>query len=83
MLSCLTLPVVQVEMKPDLDATKFSPQNAYFFARLSKMAYRASHEVQGLLVGNSTSAGLGFDRFHWFEVSGAQADGMRRVVRHG
>eukprot|EP00904_Undaria_pinnatifida_P008926 jgi/Undpi1/5163/HiC_scaffold_19.g08514.m1 len=58
----------KVEMKPDLDATKFSPQNAYFFARLSKMAYRASHEVQGLLVGNSTSAGLGFDRFHWFEA---------------
>lgn len=56
-------------MKPDLSATTFSPQNAYYFARLSKMAYRKKHEVEGLLAGNSTSKGLGFDRFHWFEVS--------------
>lgn len=55
-------------MKPDLKATKFSPQNAYYFARLSRMAYKMKNEVEGLLVGNATSTGLGFDRFHWFEV---------------
>lgn len=66
-------PVDEVEMKPDLKATKFSPQNAYYFARLSRMAYKMKNEVEGLLVGNATSTGLGFDRFHWFEA-GDEAD---------
>lgn len=56
-------------MKPDLRAKTFSLQNAYFFARLSMMAGREHSEVEGFLVGNSTSKGLGFDRFHWFAVS--------------
>lgn len=56
-------------MKPDLRATTFSPLNAYFFAVLSKISYKTPSEAEGLLVGSSTSKGLGFDRFHWFEVS--------------
>lgn len=56
-------------MKPDLRATTFSPQNAYFFALLSKMSYAEQSEVKGFLAGNWTSEGLGFDRFHWFTVS--------------
>lgn len=58
----------QVEMKPDLQATTFSPQNAFYFARLANIAYKPKNEAMGLVKGNSTSAGLGFDRFHWFEV---------------
>ena len=58
----------QVEMKPDLAATTFSAQNAYFFANLSKIAYKPEQEARGLVKGNSTCEGLGFDRFHWFEV---------------
>lgn len=63
-----TMLAPQVEMNPDLRATTFSPQNAYYFARLSKIAYRKKNEVEGLLAGNSTFKGLGFNRFHWFEV---------------
>lgn len=55
-------------MKPDLSAKGFSALNAYFFSGLSKIAYATEDEARGLLVGNSTSAGLGFDRFFWFEV---------------
>lgn len=55
-------------MKPDLRATEFSAQNAYFFANLSKIAYKPEQEARGLVKGNSTCEGLGFDRFHWFEV---------------
>lgn len=55
-------------MKPDLSATSFSPQNAFFFANLSKIAYYPEKEARGLVKGNSTCGGLGFDRFHWFEV---------------
>lgn len=58
----------QVGMKPDLQAVAFSPQSAYFFAHVSQIAYKPEHEARGLVVGNSTSEGLGFDRFHWFEV---------------
>lgn len=56
-------------MKPDVRATTFSPQNAYFFALLSKLSYADLSEVKGFLTGNRTSEGLGFDRFHWFTVS--------------
>lgn len=56
-------------MKPDLKATTFSPQNAFYFSMLSKIAYKPKNEARGIVQGNSTSAGLGFDRFHWFEVS--------------
>ncbi|CAN0019599.1 unnamed protein product [Scytosiphon promiscuus] len=56
-------------MKPDLEATTFSPQNAFYFARLANIAYKPKNEAKGLVKGNSTSAGLGFDRFHWFEAS--------------
>ncbi|CAM9368027.1 unnamed protein product [Hapterophycus canaliculatus] len=55
-------------MKPDLSATSFSPQNAFFFATLSKFAYSPEKEAEGLVKGNSTSEGLGFNRFHWFEA---------------
>lgn len=63
-------------MKPDLRATAFSRQNAYFFARLSVMAYKEHSEVEGFLAGNSTSKGLGFDRFQWFEVGMCTHDSL-------
>lgn len=55
-------------MKPDLEAKIFSPQNAHFFANLSNMAYSPHKEAEGLVVGNSTCEGAGFDSFYWFEV---------------
>lgn len=35
---------------------------------MSKMVYSPKVEVEGMLKGNATSPGMGFDRFHWFEV---------------
>lgn len=55
-------------MKPDLSAMAFSPQNAYFFARMSKIAYVPEDEAKAQVVGSDECEGLGFDRFHWFEV---------------
>lgn len=55
-------------MQPDLSAKGFSALNAFFFSGLSKIAYATEDEARGLLVGNSTNAGLSFDRFFWFEV---------------
>lgn len=46
----------------------FSLQNGFFFASVSKMVYKPKAEAEGLVKGNSTCAGLGFDHFHWFEV---------------
>lgn len=57
-----------MELKPDLSATSFSAQNAFFFAKMSKIAYWPKAEVQGFMQGNDTSNGLGYDRFYWFEV---------------
>lgn len=56
-------------MKPELTATGFSAQNAYFFAEMSRIAYSPENEVEGLIAGNATCEGLGYDRFHWFQVS--------------
>lgn len=58
----------QVVLKPDLEATSFSAQNAYFFAKLSTIAYMPMAEAEGVVKGSATEAGLGFDRFHWFQV---------------
>lgn len=58
----------QVKLEPDLTATSFSAQNAYYFSMMSKMVYAPKAEVDGMLKGNATNPGLGFDRFHWFEV---------------
>lgn len=55
-------------LKPDLEATSFSAQNAYFFAKLSTIAYMTKAEAEGVVKGSATEAGLGFDRFHWFQV---------------
>lgn len=55
-------------MKPDLSAKGFSALNAFFFSRLSKIAYATEDDARGQLIGNSINAGLGFDRFFWFEV---------------
>eukprot|EP00752_Nemacystus_decipiens_P002420 g2281.t1 len=63
-----TAPTAEVEMKPDLRTSKFSAQNAFYFASLSKIAYKPRKEAMGLVKGNSTCEGLGFDRFHWFEA---------------
>ncbi|CAN0366380.1 unnamed protein product [Pylaiella littoralis] len=60
-------PSTEVKMRPDLSAKGFSATNAFFFAGMSKIAYATQDEARGLLVGNSTDSGLGFDRFHWFE----------------
>lgn len=57
-------------MRPDLTAKGFSAVNAFFFAGMSKIAYATKDEARGLLVGNSTNHGLGFNRFYWFEVQG-------------
>ncbi|CAN0019804.1 unnamed protein product [Scytosiphon promiscuus] len=65
----------KVAMKIDLDATTFSLQNAFYFARMSKIVYDEKGEVEGMLKGNDTNAGMGFEHFHWFEadpeISGA------------
>lgn len=58
-----------MKLEPDLTTTKFSTQNAYYFSRMSKVVYAPKAEVEGMLKGNATSPGMGFDRFHWFEVS--------------
>ena len=55
-------------MRPDVSAKGFSAINAFFFSGLCKIAYSTEHEARGMLVGNSTNPGLGFDRFYWFEV---------------
>eukprot|EP00752_Nemacystus_decipiens_P002419 g2280.t1 len=60
-------PETEVRMKPDLSAKGFSALNAFFFSGLSKIAYATEDEARGLLVGNATNVGLGFDRFFWFE----------------
>lgn len=65
LIECL---VRQVQLKPDLQATSFSEQNAYFFAKMSSIAYKSKSETEGLIKGNATHAGLGFDYFHWFQV---------------
>ena len=57
-----------MEIKPDLEATGFSCQNAFFFAKMSRIAYSTREEVRQLMQGDETKKGLGFDRFHWFEV---------------
>ncbi|CAN0222365.1 unnamed protein product [Ectocarpus sp. 6 AP-2014] len=64
-------PMVEVEMKPNLNTTKFSTQNAFYFASLCKIAYKPEQEAKGLVKGNSTNDGLGFDRFHWFDADEA------------
>lgn len=64
-------------MKPDVTAKGFSAQNAYYFARMSKIVYSPGNEVKGLIVGNATCEGLGFDRFHWFEVGGERQTNAR------
>lgn len=62
--------ISQVELKPDLTATGFSAQNAYFFSMMSKIVYSPKLEVEGAIKGNATNKGLelGFDHFFWFEV---------------
>lgn len=55
-------------VEPDLKATSFSAQNAYFFAKLSTIAYMTKTEVEGVMKGDDNQVGLGFDRFHWFQV---------------
>ena len=55
-----------MELKPDLEATGFSCQNAFYFANMSKIAYSTKEEVRMIMQGDK---GLGFDHFHWFEVS--------------
>ena len=57
-----------MEVKPDIKAKTFSPQNAFFFATLSSIAYKAKGDAKGLVAGNSTCEGMGFDHFYWFEV---------------
>lgn len=60
--------LLQVELKPDLEATEFSCQNAFFFAKMSKIAYLPKDQARSFLKGNKTNAGVGFDHFYWYEV---------------
>ena len=57
-----------MEFKPDLEAKSFSCQNAFFFAKMSKIAYSTKDEVRDIMQGGETNTGLGFDHFYWFEV---------------
>ena len=57
-----------MEFKPDLEATEFSYQNAFFFSKMSRIAYSTREEVRDLMQGDGTNKGLGFDHFYWFEV---------------
>lgn len=57
-----------MELKPDLQATDFSCQNAFYFAKMSKIAYLPKDEARGLFKGNKTTPGMGFDHFYWYEV---------------
>lgn len=58
-----------MELKPDLEATGYSDQNAFYFAKMSRVAYSTKDEVQSFFKDNETTTGLVFDHFHWFEVS--------------
>ncbi|CAM9414270.1 unnamed protein product, partial [Laminaria digitata] len=58
----------QVELKPDLQATGFSIQNAFFFAKMSKIAYLPRDEARNVFKGNETGTGMGFDHFYWYEA---------------
>ena len=61
---------MQVALKPDLEATEFSCQNAFFFAKMSSIAYSTREEVRLFMQGDGAKHnGLGFDRFYWFEVN--------------
>ncbi|CAM9097534.1 unnamed protein product [Scytosiphon promiscuus] len=60
-------PSTEVKMRPDLSAKGFSALNAFFFAGMSKIAYATEDEARGLLLGNATEKGLGFDKLFWFE----------------
>lgn len=57
-----------MELKPDLETTEFSCQNAFFFAKMSRIAYLPREEARGLFKGNETNAGMGFEHFYWYEV---------------
>lgn len=57
-----------MEIKPDLEATGFSCQNAFFFAKMSKIAYLPRDEARNVFMGNETDTGMGFDHFYWYEV---------------
>ena len=59
-----------MEIKPDLEATSFSEQNAYFLAEMCLLAYEDKDQVRSALEsqgfwGAGVSAG---DNFQWFEV---------------
>lgn len=73
---------MQAEFKPELEATKFSVQNAFFFAKMSKIAYATREEVHAFMQGNegATDRGLGFDHFYWFEVN-VKKTGVTGTVR--
>lgn len=57
----------QVDLKPDLTATSFSAQNAYFFATLSDLAYETPANVTSALTKMQDCEGLQ-DNFEWFQV---------------
>lgn len=57
----------QVYLKPDLTATSFSAQNGYFFANMSKLAYKTPEEVESTLEEMEDCKGLQYN-FQWFQV---------------
>lgn len=56
-------------MKLDLETKSFSVENALYFAELSAIAYESKDAVKVYVQGDGTNKGMGFDHFHWFEVS--------------
>lgn len=56
-----------MDLKPDVTATSFSAQNGYFFANMSKLAYKTPDEVESTLSEMEDCKGLQ-DHFQWFQV---------------
>jgi len=60
---------MEKKLKLDLEAKSFSSENALYFAELSTIAYKPKDAAESMIQG------MGFDRFHWFEV-GVQHEGL-------
>ena len=58
-----------MDIKPDLEATEFCDQNAFFFAKMSKIVCSTKEEVQTFFRDHEATTGPAFDHFHWFEVT--------------
>eukprot|EP00752_Nemacystus_decipiens_P010362 g9232.t1 len=69
-----------VHLKPDLKATSFSPQNGYFFANMSELAYKSPEEVESTLAEMEDCKGLQ-DNFQWFQSGPGKGETILENVR--